>query len=84
MLTNKGVTNAQTLSARSLPSLNDSKLIQECTQLVHQDNLPSMRVGVDVMEVTIWQSSAWQSHWFTNGRQVLTSGTIKSMGSHPN
>lgn len=38
LLANKGVTSAQTISAWSLSSLNDRKFLQECTQLVLQDN----------------------------------------------
>ena len=37
LLANKGVTNVQTLFVGPLSNLNDSNLLQECTQLVHQD-----------------------------------------------
>jgi len=38
LLAKKGVTNAQTLFAGPLSSVNDRKLLQECTQMVHQEN----------------------------------------------
>lgn len=40
LLANKGVTSSQILTVGPLTILNDNNLIQECTNLVHEDNKP--------------------------------------------